>query len=351
MESLMTSPYCNRREVEEEFATGSWQRVIHAEFLATLDSNSRPFPCFFGVQGLRDDQLRYTFLDSITMNLPRLGCALARFVAEARGFGPNTSLVAFTRPGPVRSLKSYREQFWFILDQLARIDPKPWPESIPRKLDDPAWEFCFAGEPIFVVCSSPAHIARQSRRSSSFMITFQPRWVFDRILRNEKAASGAVTKVRKRLLPYDMISPSPDLGSYGAATNREYKQYFLNDHNRSAICPYAELAATKDGGRMIRILEKRLPVPALPALLLNALPQQGCVELQRDLPGKAHEWHSHDSDETLIVLQGTLDFEWERGRQQCRPGDVIELPAGYRHRSVATGSGALYLIAFRRLDV
>jgi FPC/CPF motif-containing protein YcgG len=241
----MALPYFNRHEVEKEFAAGSWQRVTHAEFVATLDSNSRPFPCIFGVQGLRDDQLRYTFLDSITADLPRLGCALARFVAESRGFGLHTSLVVFTRPGPVDPLDHYREQFWWTLDQLARIDSKPWPASISRKLDDPAWEFCFAGEPIFVVCGTPAHVARQSRRSSSFMMTFQPRWVFDRILRNGKATSAAVAKVRERLLPYDMLFPSPDLGSYGATANREYKQYFLDEENRPAICPYAELAANK----------------------------------------------------------------------------------------------------------
>jgi hypothetical protein len=102
---------------------------------------------------------------------------------------------------------------------------------------------------------------------------------------------------------------------------------------------------------MIRILERHVSVPELPALLLDALPRQGCVELQRDMPGKVHDWHSHDTDETLIVLQGTLSFEWERGRQECQPGDVIELPAGYRHRSVAMRKGALYLIAFGRLDV
>jgi mannose-6-phosphate isomerase-like protein (cupin superfamily) len=102
---------------------------------------------------------------------------------------------------------------------------------------------------------------------------------------------------------------------------------------------------------MIRILERHVPVPELPALLLDVLPKQGCIELQQDTPGKLHDWHSHDTDETLIVLHGTLDFEWERGRQECRPGDVIVLPAGCRHRSVATSNGALYLIAFRRLDV
>jgi uncharacterized protein len=243
----MTRPYFNKQEIEKEFAEGSWQRVIHAEFVAMLDSSSRPFPCIFGVRGFRTDQLRYVFLDSIAADIPRLGCALARFIAEAREFGEYTSLVAFTKPETVRTLEYYHNKFWFILNELARIDPKSWPDSIPRKLDDPAWEFCFAGEPIFVVCSTPAHVTRQSRRSSSFTVSFQPRWVFDRLFRNKKAASGAVTTVRKRLLPFDMITPSRDLGPYGDAANREYKQYFLDDQNQPATCPYAELGVSLGG--------------------------------------------------------------------------------------------------------
>jgi hypothetical protein len=121
----------------------------------------------------------------------------------------------------------------------------PWPETIPQNMEDPAWEFCFAGEPIFVICNTPAHTARQSRRSSSFMLTFQPRWVFERILGSEKAAQIATAKVRKRLQLYDALPPSPNLGLYGHTENREYKQYFLDDDNGPVTCPYAKLAATR----------------------------------------------------------------------------------------------------------
>jgi len=37
-----------------------------------------------------------------------------------------------------------------MLDQLARLDKSPWPETIPEQIDHPMWEFSFAGEPIFV---------------------------------------------------------------------------------------------------------------------------------------------------------------------------------------------------------
>jgi uncharacterized protein len=78
------------------------------------------------------------------------------------------------------------------------------------------------------------------------MLTFQPRWVFEKILGTEKAASAAFAEVRKRLIPYDGTSPSPLLGRYGAADGREYQQYFLHDDNHTGGgCPFARLAQTK----------------------------------------------------------------------------------------------------------
>ncbi len=103
-----------------------------------------------------------------------------------------------------------------------------------------------AGEPIFVVCSTPAHVMRQSRRSSTLMLTFQPRWVFEKILGTEKAAAAAFAEVRKRLIPYDSTSPSPLLGRYGNQDGREHQQYFLHDDNQQAMgCPFAKLAQNK----------------------------------------------------------------------------------------------------------
>jgi FPC/CPF motif-containing protein YcgG len=169
----MRRPYLSRHEVEEQFAAGTWQNVLFAEFKAALQSDARPFPCFFAIRGFTGDQLRYLFID--TLSVPLLACSLARYVSDARQFGPNTSLIVFTRPGPVCPIDHYRHLFWCLLDDLVRIDAQPWPSTIPTSIDEPTWEFCFGGEPLFVVCTTPAHTARQSRRSTSFMITFQPR--------------------------------------------------------------------------------------------------------------------------------------------------------------------------------
>ncbi|HEX2257549.1 MAG TPA: YqcI/YcgG family protein [Afifellaceae bacterium] len=229
----------DKMETLQAHGEGTWQRLVFNELAATLTSEARPFPCVFGVNGFRTNQLRFAFLDPLDAG--HLAPILRAYLAEARSYGPNTSLVVFSRPGAVGSIESYHTRFWSLLNGLASIDRTAWPEDIPQELDHPHWEFCFAGEPVFVVCNTPAHVLRQSRRASIFMLTFQPRWVFDRILGSPKAAESAFEKVRDRLRPYDFLAPSPVLGRYGEKANREFEQYFIGETNEKPKCPFAKL--------------------------------------------------------------------------------------------------------------
>ncbi|MEM1065287.1 MAG: YqcI/YcgG family protein [Pseudomonadota bacterium] len=230
----------SKTEVSKLYSDPCWQRVVFSEFEATLDSRSRPFPCVFGVAGFRKDEVRFAFVDKLTAD--SLSGVLKDYLAQARSFGTYTSLVVFSRPGPVKNLESYRRDFWGLLDDLEAIDDTPRPADIPEALDTDHWEFCFAGEPIFVVCNTPANILRQSRRSTSFMVTFQPRWVFDGILgTDDPAMHRALATVRERLADFDAIEPAPYLGEYGKPGNREYQQYFIDDTNAAPQCPYHAL--------------------------------------------------------------------------------------------------------------
>ena len=236
--------YYNCHEVEDHFDASDWRAIVFKEFEATLLSETRPFPCVFGVAGLKTNQLRFAFADPL--NGPELARTLGAYLARARTYGPNTSLVVFSRPGPALPLETYRRRFWSILSELAACDDHPWPGDIPEALDTPGWEFSFAGEPIFVVCNTPAHVMRQSRRATTFMMTFQPRWVFDSILGSEAAAERAYAKVRSRLANFDLLPASPALGRYGEAGNREFAQYFLGDDNERAQCPFHSLTPKKE---------------------------------------------------------------------------------------------------------
>ena len=242
----MQKPYLSKAEIYDFFEQSSWQHVVFKEFDSTLQSDVRPFPCVFGVTGLRQNQLRFVF--SETMQPEDIAVSLRHFVIHSHTYGPNTSLVVFSRPRPVASLKTYEKQFWNLLRNLAALDAQQWPNEIPLDMDTPRWEFCFAGEPIFVVCNTPAHVERQSRRSATFMITFQPRWIFDKILATSAAANAATGAVRRRLEAYDIAAPSKHLGAYGNPEVREFKQYFLTESDQPTSCPFRSLTKLDNEG-------------------------------------------------------------------------------------------------------
>ncbi len=100
---------------------------------------------------------------------------------------------------------------------------------------------------------------------------------------------------------------------------------------------------------MLTITQGGVDPADIGALVLKALPDQGSVEVQRDVPGKEHVWHTHPSDETIMVLDGSLRFYSEAGEKLCLPGDVISLPAGTPHGSEALDKGAVYIIALGAL--
>jgi uncharacterized protein len=236
--------YFSPDDVRANFAPLSWQRMLFAEFESTMLSATRPFPCVFGVAGLKSQQIRFAFCDPLSSS--NLEPIVGDYLTHARSFGRMTSLVAFDRPGPVEAMESYRKRFWLLLDELERLDPQIRPAFISEDLDTPAWEFCFAGEPVFVVCSSPAHVLRQSRRSTSFMVTFQPRWVFENIIGSDNpAVKRSLRTIRNRLSKYDAVEPYPFLGQYGAPDNREYQQYFIDDTNTAPACPFKALGRTR----------------------------------------------------------------------------------------------------------
>jgi len=139
----------------------------------------------------------------------------------------------------------YHRKFWRILNDLADLDSSPWPAAVPREIDHKRWEFCFRGEPIFVLCTTPSHALRKSRRSSSFTVTFQPRWVFDKVLDTPENAAKVFSVVKERLDKFDLVEKSPCLGKYGEETTREAKQYFIADDNTELACPFGKLGGNE----------------------------------------------------------------------------------------------------------
>lgn len=56
-------------------------------------------------------------------------------------------------------------------------------------------------------------------------------------------------------------------------------------------------------------------------------------------------WHDHaDTDETFIVLEGTLRLEFEDGAVRLTAGEMFVVPKGVRHKPCAEGEVKLLLI-------
>ncbi|CAD6552570.1 hypothetical protein LMG28727_05384 [Paraburkholderia kirstenboschensis] len=61
-------------------------------------------------------------------------------------------------------------------------------------------------------------------------------------------------------------------------------------------------------------------------------------------------WHFHpDSDETFLVIEGTLIIDFEDGPVELRAGQLLTVPAGTRHRTRPLGARSVNL-TFERAD-
>ncbi|WP_239422026.1 YqcI/YcgG family protein [Bacillus sp. CGMCC 1.16541] len=250
---MKTSFIYTEQEINEATNIPEWGKTVFESFKRDLVSESAPFPCVLGVEGFKHNLLRFGFCTSPydKKEIKQCAQALTQYLQEFRSLGRYTSFVMFFEPTETKPMEDYEKMFWDTLQHLHELDEEEWPEDIPNHPSDPLWEFCFGGEPIFVVCNTPAHHLRKSRRSDTFMITFQPRWVFEGIREDTKVGKSVKKLVRHRLTTYDTVAPHPELGWYGNAQNREWKQYFLHDTNDETTkkCPFhskrSELYASK----------------------------------------------------------------------------------------------------------
>ena len=218
-----------------------WKNNVFEEFYTTMTNENEQFPCVFGTAGVKNQQVRYYFSNSSAENpdIKSLAKALEEYVKSSRKCGKNTSLVAFFNPcSDTRSLSDYEKYFWHILQKLNHLDSSSWPNDIVEDPNHHLWEFSFSGEPTFVVCNNPAHKLRKSRYASTFMITFQPRWVFEFL--QKPAGQKSKKIVREILKSYDDIDVHPELGTYGDKNNKEWLQYYLSDSNETngKKCPF-----------------------------------------------------------------------------------------------------------------
>ncbi|MXV63895.1 hypothetical protein GS429_17880 [Natronorubrum sp. JWXQ-INN-674] len=209
------------------------------------ERNETPFPCFFGAESVHQGEPLYTAVPSMSDAdaLLTLRDRILEYLDCYRDHADRASLVTFFEP-PERSLSEaeYHDTLWHILQTLHLHDPEPWPEDIPTDPDDPHWEFCLGGEPMFPTCRAPFYERRKSRYCPiGLEITFQPRSLFESlgVTGDTDAGQHARDVIQDRLEGYDGVCPHADLGDWGVEGDREWPQYMLSEDDGQApsTCP------------------------------------------------------------------------------------------------------------------
>lgn len=216
----------------------AWGREAHRQYRESiLDPR---FPCYFGTKAEEQGHMRFCLVEPDHDQV--LAEALAAFVRFSRAHPRRRHVfIAFfaDRRGCFDADES---RFWATLQWLHDHDPQPWPPEVPDDPDDPAWEFCFASDPMFAFPCIPAYQRRLSRRTGDhFAMCFQPRRVFFGVDRTDPGGERIRADIYDRVRRWDRLPPHPELIdlSYGDPRMREWKQYVLPDHNRQlrARCP------------------------------------------------------------------------------------------------------------------
>jgi FPC/CPF motif-containing protein YcgG len=221
----------------------SWWHEAHDDLCRALTSADEKFPCIYAIRALRNDTLRFVFLSDTRsdVSIAAFGQALSEYVKVCQSLAPYTAFLAFIAPDAEEmTLKEQHAEFWRILQRLHEVDPQTWPEQIPAEPAEPLWEFCFDGEPMFVLGGGPAHIVRRSRRNSVRTISFQPRFMFDKLISTPVLLARARGIIRERVLELDGLPVHPTIQMYHEDGNREWRQYVISDDNSpiEGSCPF-----------------------------------------------------------------------------------------------------------------
>ncbi|ELZ04968.1 hypothetical protein C481_03427 [Natrialba asiatica DSM 12278] len=123
---------------------------------------------------------------------------LAKFHETYESIGEYPSLVVLFRPPEADpavadepSAEAYKRQFWGVLEYLQDHDPEPWPASVLTDPEHPKCQYCFAGEPTFLVGRALFYERRRSRFTPHGLeITVQPWGVFGGTDRTRRRGAG-----------------------------------------------------------------------------------------------------------------------------------------------------------------
>ncbi|WP_194788496.1 YqcI/YcgG family protein [Pseudomonas sp. UFMG81] len=220
-----------------------WTHKTLEQFKETLANPD--FPCLFGRKAVTARSCHIVFAraeqlaDDIALGLAEYIATLSAIPLKQRIGNP---LLVFLQTAADTSLQQQQAQAWDVLRQVHARDPSPWPADVPLDPHDNQWSFCFAGMPLFINMSFPAHRLMKSRNLGKHITwVINPRESFDEVASASTESGQRIrARIRERVHHYnDGVMPNA-LGFFGQHDNYEWKQYQLQEPGSPgpARCPF-----------------------------------------------------------------------------------------------------------------
>ncbi|MFT3811995.1 MAG: YqcI/YcgG family protein [Acidovorax sp.] len=204
------------------------------------------FPCYFGMQGMKREEVRIGFGCHHNWNSLAVGLrSFIEFFEGSIGKGIKYNYIYIFEPlqdANAKGFEFYEREFWRVLNWLHEKDSQPWPKDIPSDVRHEDWEFCFGGMPFFLFAGFPAYRRRISRKfGNSMVMLFQPKAVFEDIASGTKAGTHARKIIRDRLVKYEFPVPlHPGFTTIDEEMKVRWKQYIIPDDEvlKLGECPF-----------------------------------------------------------------------------------------------------------------
>jgi uncharacterized protein len=218
------------------------KRRVHHTLVATSPA---PYPCHFGAIGERAGTNHYTYIDTRldrAHEAATLAGAITMFLTmqKARPDDRLSLLIMVGPPESGRDLAWYRALFWRVLSDVGARDERPAPAGSPADPQDPAWNFQFAGESLFLFGTCPAYGPRRSRvLGRCLVIGLQSLSIFRELRGHTDAGRAAKRRIRQSLAGYEDVPLLTDTGDGLGSTTQKWKQYFPEIDGRplTGKCP------------------------------------------------------------------------------------------------------------------
>lgn len=228
----------SKHDISDNVHVPKWLKQEYQNFQhKVLDPG---FPCQFGTVAEKQKKIYYAYLHH--KEDPMLSQILSEFLEINRKFNNSLGLALFLPPEENRlSFEAYQSCFWDILDLLHKKDTLSWPEEQIENPNEPLWNFCFHGEPLFIFANFPAYQNRKSRNlGNSMVIMMQSIDVFNGIEPGSPTGTKTRLNIRERIKEFDGIQPHPNLGHPRAVVKHPWKLYVLSDdmEKERGQCPF-----------------------------------------------------------------------------------------------------------------